>query len=338
MKKFYLTLLLSLPFAIYAQTITQADLPTVGTSYTLGVNPAYTGPIPSQGLNQTWDFSALQNIEQDTAIFGSPAGTPYSDDFQFSNVVSYNTSDDSYVYFSNLGSGFYVDGVGSPGLILTYQPPLLFVPVPFSYGANDVISTARIQKDTTIVDTATTNLRIVIYYELEFKAYATGTLTTPTSVYTDVLGVKVFETRYDSVYYDIGGGIYFPISDKATQSTHYRYFKSGSTANYLLGIDVDSAGTPKRSEFLVESGVAVPKVVANKKMNTYPNPAFNDINFKNLTSNTGIVVFDNNGKEVLRAKQINNSRLNVETLKNGVYHFEIDQNGTIQKGSFVIQH
>ena len=136
----------------------------------------------------------------------------------------------------------------------------------------------------------------------------------------------------------MGGGIYFPISNKATQSTHYRYFKSGSTANYLLGIDVDSAGSPVRSEFLVEVGVSVPKVSANKKMSAFPNPAFNDLNFKNLISNTGIVVFDNNGKEVLRAKQINNSPLNVESLKNGVYHFEIDQNGSIQKGSFVIQH
>ena len=338
MKKFYLTLLLSLPFAIYAQTITQADLPTVGTSYTLGVNPSYTGPIPSPGLNQTWDFSALQNIEQDTLIFTTPGGTPYLDDFEFSNLTSYNASDDSYVYFTSVGTGFYIDGVGSPGAIIKYNPSLLFVPVPFSYGANLVINTARIQKDTTIVDTATINLRIVIYYESDFKVYATGTLTTPTSVYTDVLGVRVSETRYDSVYIDMGGGIYFPISDNATQSTHYRYFKSGSSASYLLGIDVDSAGSPLRSEFLVEAGVAVPKVSANKKMNAYPNPAFNDLNFKNLTSNTSIVVFDNNGKEVLRAKQINNSRLNVETLKNGVYHFEIDQNGTIQKGSFVIQH
>ncbi len=69
MKKNYLILLLfSLPFMILAQSITSADLPNVGSAFTMGVDTAYTGVVPSQGPGQTWDFSSLQNKQLDSSI------------------------------------------------------------------------------------------------------------------------------------------------------------------------------------------------------------------------------------------------------------------------------
>ena len=215
-----------------AQIITQSDFPIVGTSYTLAKDSTYSGTIPSPLENQTWNFASLKNLVLDTTAFIEPNGTPYADDFPFSFLATHSISNDTYVYYNSAVDGFYVDGIGNPNTILSYNPSLLFVPVPFSFGPNDRNSVARIQKDT--VNSLSQNIRIVIYFESEFKAYASGTLTIPSGTYSNVLGVRVSETRYDTLYVDTSGlGDYVPYTYSSIPSYHYRYFSSGLVVNYL---------------------------------------------------------------------------------------------------------
>lgn len=338
MKKIYLLLLLCLPFSIIAQTITQNDLPKDGTSFTLGIDDTYSGPIPTQGPMQVWNFSTLRNVRLDTSAFIDALGTPYASSFPNSNLASLNLSENSYSYFTNNSNGFYINGVGSSNTNLTFDPMLLYIPVPLSMG--DVYDNiARSQYDTTIVDsTGPVDLRFVIYYESVYKGDSYGTLTIPSGTYPNVLRFKVTETRYDSLYFGIGGGLYVPFSGSSTLSYHYRFVTTGLEANYLMGIDADELGIATSSEFLVDVNIAVPLVSEKKNVFAYPNPAMNNLNFKNISNITSIVVYDNNGKEVLRSKQIDNNSLNVGMLKNGIYHYEMNLNDKIQKGNFVVQH
>ncbi len=327
-----------MPLFIEAQTITQSDLPTVGTSFTMASDSTYSGPIPSQGQGQTWNFSTLRNLKLDTSAFIGTSGTPYSSAFPSSNVASHNLADDSYSYYTNDATGFYINGFGFQGSTIIYDPSLLFIPVPIMYGAGDY-NTSRTQIDTTIIDsTGSTDIRFVILYISEFDAKGTGSLTIPSGTYPNVLRIGVTETRYDSLYIGIGGGIFIPFSGTSTKSYHYRLFTSGLQANFLMGIDADDAGNATSSEYLVDVNIAVPKISERKNVLAYPNPAINNLNFKDIGTYTNIVVFDNNGKEVLRSNQMRNNQLNVEMLPNGIYHYEIGSNDKVLKGNFVIQH
>lgn len=331
---------LMLPLLTEAQTIGQVDLPVPGSSWVMGTDTSYSGAIPSQGLGQTWDFSVLQNHIPDTTIFIDAIGTPYESSFPASNMASYTPIDERYSYFTNDPNGFYFDGsIGLSGAIL-FNPPQLYMPTPFSYG-DQRTSTSRYQFDTTIVDSmgGSTNFRFVSFTDGFYKVDGTGNLILPSGSYQDCLRIKVTETVYDSVLMDMGG-TWMVVSANTSINIIFRVVTSGLQANFLLDVNGDSLGTSAvDASFYVSTVDAVPNIAIEKnKVVTYPNPAFNDIKFKNILENTDVKIFDNHGKEIMKSTSIANGSLNVERLVNGVYHYEVNQKGKIEKGSFVIQH
>ncbi len=340
MKKIYLALLLFVPFITKAQpTIMQSDLPVIGNTYIMGVDDAFTGAVPTTGPMQTWDYSTLAYPDYDTTAFIDPSVTPYYIDHFQSNVSSYDPSSDAYRYYTNATDGFYLDAVQDPYRSSNFFPPQLIVPVPFTFG-NTRATYSTSQFDTSITDTTGTFIYRFIYRIGSFhKANGYGTLTTPNGTYNDVLQVNITDTVYDSVYVDIGGGNYLPLFGSMTQSVSYRFFSSGLTSNFLMQLDFDSTGTiPMSSQFLVDHPLGIDKVAENKQPMVYPNPASQNINFKYLNENTKVVIYDNNGKEVYRITDYGLKNINIQTLKNGVYHYEVSNLGKVQKGSFVVQH
>ena len=323
-----------LPIITGAQTINQVDLPTVRTAFSLGIDTNYTGVIPLGGQNQTWNLSTLHYLYADTTVFINPAGTPYAANFPNSNVAGVNLRNNSYSYFINDPTGFYLNGVGTQNTVIPYNPPLLYIPVPFSYGDSRT-DEARIQKDTT---SGGQNYRIVEVIDANFKADGTGSLTIPSGTYQNVLRFKVTVSTYDSIFVETIPGNYTLASSSFKLSYHYRWVTSGSDANYLLGLDADQNGAATKSEFLLASGLGLPKITENKSLVSYPNPVINILNFKNISSNSSIVIYDNSGKVVLKSMKIVNNSLNVELLKNGIYHYEILTNDNLLKGNFVVQH
>ena len=191
-----------------------------------------------------------------------------------------------------------------------------------------------------MIRSGTLHFRFVHRIDSQISGDATGSLTTPTGVYPSVLRIKSTELTYDSIYVDPTGlGFYVPFSGSASQVTNYHFVTSGMTVNYIMGINADSLGTTATSaQYLIDAALSVPSIIDNKGIVVYPNPAMNNINFKYLNENSSIVIFDSNGKEAYRSAEIFGKNINVETLPNGVYHYEIIQKGKSQKGSFVIQH
>jgi hypothetical protein len=338
MKKIYLLLSLGFPIFVCGQTIMQSDLPVAGTAFIMANDSNYTAPVPPGGTGQTWNFAGLQNNYVDTTGFMSSAGTPYAVSFPGSNLAAHDLTDDSYQYFTSSSSGLYFDGFASIDGNFVYNPSQLFIPVPFSFG-DSRSNTARVQVDSTITDsTGTTNLRLVLQTESQFDADGSGTLIIPTGTYPNVLRIKSTQVVYDSLLIDLGLGIYVPFSTSIEQTVNYQYVTSGLPNNYLLGIEADSTGTTSlTSQYFLSMATSVPVLESRDKNLPYPNPAFNSLNFKTLTSFSEINVYDINGKKVLHKAMNSDQSLNVEALKNGSYIYEIIQEGRTQKGNFVIQ-
>ena len=330
MKKIYTILLGALPFLSVAQTITQADLPTAGTAYVTAQDTTFLSAIPAGGTGQTWNFSGLLNQGQDTSGYIAAAGTPYAASFPASNLASYDAVSSNYVYMTNSSSGLYADGIGSASGVTSFNPPWLQMPVPFSF--NDTRSNvSRIVQDTL-------GVRIVLRIESSFLADGSGSLTTPAGTY-NVLRVKTTALTYDSVYIDLGGGIYTPFSGSASQTTNFIFVSSGLQANFIMSITGDSLGLQATgASYLIASNVSVQEPAVKKQFNAYPNPAFDQVKLSTLDLNGEVFVYDMNGREVKRVKGNVANAIQVDEMKAGTYNYRVIIGNRTESGQFIVNH
>lgn len=337
MKKIYVLLLIAFPILANAQTITQADLPTAGTAWTMNEDTNYVAAVPTGGTGQTWNFTSLLTNNVDTQAFEVAAGTPYASMFPSSNLSMYNASDNSYGYFTNSSTGLYSDGNASVDGSMIFNPPMLFIPVPFSYGSNTT-NMARVQVDTSL---AGQGYRIVLRFETTFEGDATGSLTIPTGTY-NVLRIKTTQLVYDSILIELapGTGIYTPFSGSVSQSTDYHFVSSGNAVNYIMGLSADSLGTTTTSSryYSGQVNVSVQEPSTVKKPVAFPNPALDKIRFNTGETNAQIIIYDNSGREVNRVTGNVGNSIDVQSMTPGVYRYKIVYNDRTESGSFVVQH
>ncbi len=337
MKKIYSLLLIVLPAFMQAQTITQADLPTAGTAWIMNEDTNYVAAVPSGGMGQTWNFASLLTNNVDTQAFQAAAGTPYASAFPSSNLATYSSADGSYGYFTNSSTGFYADGSGSSTGNLIYNPPMLYIPVPFSYGST-TNSVGRIQVDTSI---AGQGYRIVLRFETSFEGDATGSLTIPSGTF-NVLRIKTIQLAYDSISVEVspGTGIYVPFSGSVSQTTDYHFVSSGNPVNYIMGLSADSLGTMTTGSryYSGQSSIGIEKPNTFAKQPVYPNPAMDKIRFNSQDINAELVIYDNSGHEVKRIVGNIGNSIDVQNLKQGVYHYKVVYSNHTESGSFVVQH
>ena len=339
MKNLYAILLAFLPIIATAQTATQSDLPYAGLAWLNAVDSIYSNVIPAGGLNQTWDYTNIQNDVNDTVGFISSVGTPYAGSFSGSNLAAYNQTDGSYTYATTNSSGIYINGiVTSTGTIISYSQASLFIPVPMSYGSTRN-SVSRLLIDSTISGTA---YRLVSRTESQFTADGTGTLRLPNGDNTGVLRIKSVDLRYDSISINIGGGIYIPLSNSASQTTTFRYIKPGTQPSLIASVYADSLGTnATAAEYLRYSIVLSSPILESRKTTVFPSPADNSISIL-LTDiqNSTIVIFDVEGKQIME-NQVSSlqTTFDTSTLSNGIYFYQIrNGNNPVSNGKFIVKH
>jgi hypothetical protein len=346
MKKIYL-LALFIPIFSQAQTITQSDLPFAGLAFTTANDSNYVASIPAGGTSQTWNYAGLLNLVIDTSGFQNASGTPYVGTFSSSNLAAYDWQSGGYSYFSTNSSGFYTNGTGTPGGNTVISPPLLFAPVPFSFGDSRV-NNSRIVVDTVVTDTTGTsyNIHAVIHFTQNFLADGTGTLILPNATFSNTLRIKITETVYDSLFINLGGGIYIPLSNGASQTTTYRWFKPGNVngATYILGIDADSLGTTSvSSAYLLNSIVlSVPQTQVAATLGSYPLPASSSIRLElPVLNEIATVIITNSIGQVTDTRIVqgtNELQLEVSSYPNGIYYFTVFGSAQRKSGKFIIQH
>lgn len=340
MKKTLLTLLVLVPFIGRSQTITTADLPTAGLAWITGNDSTYTQAIPAGGTGQTWDYSSLQNLENDTAGFMSSAGTPYASTFPTSNLSGFDQESGIYTYFTTNTTGIYLDGIAGPSVQFVYNTSQLYIPVPFSYG--DVRNSfARYQVDSVYLGN---NARFVLRINSTFTADGTGNLTLPSGQFNNVLRIKETATTYDSLSFDVGGGIYVPVSNSASQVTRYHFLMPGNQVALIMGIEADSLGQFATSSqyFTGDFVSSVKENTSAVRVSTYPNPASESVSFdlSALHEISTIEIYDLKGNLVktIQPESSGITTLPAQELANGVYHYSISGKGPKVTGTFQVQH
>lgn len=340
MKKALLTILLLGPFIVRSQTITTADLPTAGLAWITGNDSTYSQAIPSGGTGQTWDYSTLQNLENDTAGFINAAGTPYASSFPNSNLAGYDSQSGIYSYFTTNTSGIYLDGIIGPSIQYIYENSQLYIPVPFTYG--DVRNTfSRIQIDSVYLGF---NSRFVLRTNSTFTADGSGNLTLPSGQFNNALRIKEIAITYDTLSIDTCGGNYITISNSASQITRYNFVMPGNPVALVMGIEADSLGQfATSSQYFTGAFVnSVPVVQRSAKVKTYPNPANESVNLDLTTINdiSLIEIFDLNGSliKTIQPDASGITTIPASELSNGVYHYSISGKGKMVSGTFQVQH
>jgi hypothetical protein len=342
MKKFYLLLIVFATTNTFAQTLDQSDLPFAGLGWTSGVDTSYSASVPAGGTGQSWDFSGLQYDYVDTSGFADASGTPYAGIFPTSNLASHDLSTGDWSYFTNSSNGFYVNGFVTNAVPFVISPPQLYVPVPFSYG-NTQTNISRVEIDTIIQGFAA---KIIINFHADFEADGSGSLITPAATYPSVLRVKETMLETDSFLIDyIGQGSYTLISAQQTQTTSYRWFTHGATANYIMGITADSIGTTAtQSDYLIQWAVlGTNDLNVSNFLKVYPDPGTEYVTISNGTIPcSSLDVYNILGENVYSASS--NSfgqaelKLNVSDWTPGIFYFTVKAGMNTTQGKFTVQH
>lgn len=344
---FHIALLALLPcLKVSAQpTITSADLPVAGLAFTVIQDSTYIAPVPAGGANVTWDYSGLQNLLTDTIGFVASAGTPYASSFPGSNLASQADNLTDWTYSTTNSSGFYIDGGATPSFILRYNPPTLFIPVPFTYNQTRS-NIARFVQDTAFVDTTGTprNLRFILNIQSNFLSDGYGSLILPNGTFNNILRIRNTEIVYDSLLVELFPGNWLPVSSSASQTTYYRYFEAGSASSYILGIEADSLGINSVSSEYRGQWVLLntPVIASPNLVSVYPNPAnqYFSVSGEMLTQRSRLLLIDASGKTVYDQPLRNPDmeQIPVDGLAEGLYQLLLYGEGGSQTVRVMVRH
>lgn len=351
MKRNLLFALLFSPLLSLCQiTINTAQLPYPGLAYIMVNDTLLNTPVPPGGINQTWDFSSLNNNGQDTSSYISAAGTPFISDFPTSNLASHSPQDSAFVYMTTNASGFYIDGTrfygDTSGLPLpinkfVFNPAYLVIPTPFTYG-NTRNSSHRFQLDFSFQGTPA---RLISNTQQVFEGDGYGSLQLPNANYPNTLRIKTIQTSFDSLLLDpTGFGFYVLVNSSSSQTTLYHWLRTAQPS-LLMTLTADSLGTTAESADFFE-GTAVTglsSIEANQDPNVrvYPNPASEYI-FVSLpdagTPSDLFQLFDMTGRKISekQLEGLNQYGFEVTNLSEGIYTWNLTSRNT--SGRLVIKH
>jgi hypothetical protein len=349
MKKLYFLILFAIPFCSLAQpTITQTDEPILNLIVGTAIDNGFTGPVPSSGANQTWNYSSLQWVDTGGAHFIAVEGTPYQANFPNANLAVNDPVKNEWIYFRTAASGFYIDGLDSAGINFSFNPSWMYLPVPFTY-PDSRTNRGRAQIDSTVdFGFGPTPARLIHTVDDYFTSEGYGTLMIPGNTFSNTLLIKDRQVTTDTVLADFGFGyMLVPGVPPTTSQAHtYRWVRHNGPDAFLLEIRADSLGTTAyRSEYQLISTISVPEIQKQAvRVNTYPNPTAGEIHIdlgaeKNIS---GTINIYNTMGELVRATSfadVSALSINVNRFSSGLYHFSIiSSDDKTREGSFTVSH
>ncbi len=336
-------------------TITQANFPVVGTTWTEFEDNNYGAhTIPPVGAGQTWNYATAFNITDTGGIaFVAPSSLPppFNTDFPAADLAVFSPSDTSAQFFKSMANGFWMDGFsihGSQAMPpldkFDFMPDQLFFPAPLTYGP----MTNSASRVTIIQPAAGGNpgLKFTIDLFSNINANAWGSLTTPSGTYPNTIRVRRMEYNIDSSFIDIlGTGNYTFVSTSGPKDTAIIHFFMNSTNPVVLmtiNEDPGNLGTSDGATFLVNIPFSIDEVSTPSAAWAYPNPAGPDgpVTITARDRFDRLVITDGNGKTVYSTGGINADRTMIRTdnLSAGTYHYRVyDARGKAAgSGTFIV--
>jgi hypothetical protein len=344
MKKIFTLIpgIILIAFVTSAQpTMTSANEAAVGLTFHYSYVDSSTAVEGPSGTNQNWNFSAvIPNGSQHIDEYVTPASTPYAANFPGTNLVQQTTDTGGntvYLYHNATTSmtdlhGMAFDPGGTP-YIMDYSNTELLRQYPATY--NTTLSDNFSGLATITIGPATINFYRYGSYSYLTDAY--GTLTTPTTTYTNTLRIHNNQYITDSMVYV---GIPVPTNIIRHYSTSYFWgcTNAGSRLyQFYIGYDTTVTSTStlitKSVSYLdAVTGIKETPPYETSSSNVFPNPAnkYTTITLNNSVNGTAeLSLYDAKGTVVkkisagIKAANHFDWTFPVTDLPSGIYHARI---------------
>jgi hypothetical protein len=368
MKKTYLFLLFSIIIFFCKGQITINSANVVGEGDVVIISHNYDPEgvsIGSNGPNQTWDFSSLEEMELDTLSFENPTGLPGYSDFPESNLaLDDSESDSSWVFITKNSSGFFLDGFVEveEGSLESFSVNKTIITFPssmgtsFSNSSNLVIGVTPLGLDVDgsgpleIID----SIKITRSTSFSSNIDGWGELKTPSGTFPSLKQI-VLEQTIDTTWMALGGsGVWEVIDNSIAQTLDFnpitienirlaRWWTNDSRGGYpLLEMDYEEDGTVSSLDWnVVDELVGLPNQhLSGNKTYIYPNPANNQITIETeLKNNNRLQLIDITGRTVVKEYFTQRKiTLPIKDLKKGIYFYQIldDEGQVLNTNKFIV--
>ena len=319
-----------------AQTITSSWVPAVGFSQTHNI-VNLNGPIApgSAGQGQTWDFAGATSDSSYTETNLAPADAAGGSNFPLASYGTQATGDASSADFF-VGSSVALQQIGqyagdvSGAVIATFNNAMDVMQFPASLNSafNDPFQVAI----------TSPFLNFSIDGTNDVLVDGSGTLTTPSGTYNNVLRVKSINN-----YQYIGLP---PLPGTVTNgtTTSYLWVSPDYPGYMLMNYSIDVQGTNSDTTITYSANPLGIQNVANQTLQISPNPAneFVTVGFPSGAELNRVEVLDLSGRvvaiETVNGKS-NRTSISTATFTNGVYIVRaVDTKGAVVTTKVTVAH
>lgn len=278
----------------------------------------------SAGANQTWNFLAVTNST--AAVSPSNATSVTSGNtIVFPNAnLQLNSGSNSTMYkTSTTAIQNYGSVAGTVNIV--YSDPEDQMRYPFTMGSS--------YSDPFYATFTSSGLNFIRKGTTSVNADAYGTIQLPGGTYSNVL-----RTHFTQVYKDTTSYMGAPYVITYNNDMYMWYLPNNHQPIFsTYAISVNGGSPQKASNTLVNVTSGINEISNSvKSLNFYPNPnSSNTLSLDlNLNDNIkyNIIITDNLGREVLKTSAYdgfsgyNFNNIDISSIKNGIYHFEIVSN------------
>jgi hypothetical protein len=318
-----------------AQTITSSWVPAVGFSQTHNV-VNLSGPIGpgSAGQGQTWNFAGATSDSSYTETNLAPMDAAGGSNFP---LASYGTQVNP-----TSGTSFYVGSSAALQLIGSYSGDMSGAVIATCSNAIDLMqfpaSFSSAFNDPYQVSITSPFLNFSIDGTNDVLVDGSGTLTTPTGTYNNVVRVKSIRN-----YQYIGLP---PLPGTVTEgsTTSYLWVSPDYPGYMLMNYSIDVQGTESDTTITYSENPLSIQNVANQALQISPNPAseFVTVGFPSGTELNRVEVLDLSGR-VVAIETVNgkSNRLTISTssFTNGLYIVRaVDTKGAVVTSKITVAH
>jgi hypothetical protein len=342
-------------------TVTDTDISGVGDILyqAYDSNPGAVINVGIPGLNQTWDFSSLQESSTGSLLFISPLGTAYQNQYPNANLCVNDNS--SFIYYDKTTSGYFMLGKGDT----VFHSPALFYPLPLTYSLNvsdgPILVIDNVITDnyffpgfllssylpSLTVDSLSNGLAnkadtalIKITNTTDFLVDASGTMTTPLGTF-DVLrlkSIKYTNSELDIYCSDTLSGIgtwitNVPFSTIPTlggfsnNEIEYKYewITDDTSVVFLLAEMIVDSVDNIINGVLFQTSIPASSIIDSKweQFQVFPNPTTKDLMITTDLINCSYNLIDVKGSKLLCNAFNNSTIIDLSSYSSGTYFLQI---------------
>ena len=303
-------------------TLTEENIPKVGTNYIKGVDDLPIGidaGEPGTGY-QIWDFTTL--LPDDTIGYSylDPLATPFPLQFPESNLALHN-ADTAYSYLHYDQDIYELEGIMAEHegeeYVFDYIPDMTILNFPFTYG--DAFSQDYFFEY--VFGGTGDSVRIKNHVSKWVEADAWGSVVLPSGTF-DALRLSVIQQSKDSTWAQVGSN-WLLISTTNSTTNFYDWYTNAPGVDLLLvSLIYDQNWTILESaNFFMGSYVGLTEGSADVSIHIYPNPSEDEI-FLQMEGmeNATLQIVDISGRVVMEeAIHGEQQKFSVKDIQSGTY-------------------